>query len=188
MSRPVVEDGLRLHVHRAALAGKRHAAPFHWFWSNKATGEQIASINIAITFDSPSSGTMALTFRCNGAPMDQRFRLEAEPCRFGGVRWRAVCPATGARADKLYVLGDAGFQARRRYRRIAYRTQRASDAFDRMVMRRNRILFHKLKGDDPSFVPKPKWMRWKTYDRLQAQLMEAEAQLDDHLAGLMILA
>jgi hypothetical protein len=45
--------------------------------------------------------------------------------------------------------------------------------------------FTKLKGNVPEFVPKPKWMRWKTYHRWKAQLDWAEAKCDQHLAGLI---
>jgi hypothetical protein len=184
MAWPVVEDGLRLDVHRVVSAAMRHRAPFSWSWTDNY-GERAADIRIAVTFGSADDGTMALAYRCNGKLFDQRFRLEAQPCRFGGRRWFAICPATHARAAKLYCLGGSGFHARRRYGRVAYRTQRASKAIDRVLMRRDRILVRKLKGDDPSFAPKPKWMRWKTYDRLTAQLWRAEEQLDAHLAVLV---
>lgn len=184
MSWPVVDDGLRLDVHRVALAGRRYGAPFVWQWKN-ADGERTSWINAAVTFDSPSAGTLALSYRCNGVPFDQRFQLEGEPCRFGGVRWFAICPATGRRAAKLYSLGGAGFHSRHRYGRVAYRTQRAPSAIDRTLMRRDRILTRDLKSDDPAYAPKPKWMRWKTYDRLTAQLWQAEEALDSHLAYLI---
>jgi hypothetical protein len=184
MAWPVVEDGLRFDVHRAALAGRRYGGGWlRWAWSRD--GEAFANISAAVTFESPSSGTLALRYRCNGKPFDQRFRLIGEPCRFGGYRWRAVCPVTGARAAKLYSLGGAGFHVRRRYGRVAYRSQRAATPMDRVLMRRDRILTGKLKSDDPDFVPKPKWMRWKTYDRLTAQLWQAEELLDAHTAVLV---
>lgn len=183
MAWPIVDDGLRLDVHRVVLAGKSYCGPFRWSWSRN--GEPAGWINVSVTFGDPSSGTLALSYRCNGVPFDQRYRLEAEPCRFGGERWFAICPATGARAAKLYSLGGAGFHARRRYHRVAYRSQRAPAAIDRTLARRNRILFQKLKGQDPDWVPKPKWMRWKTYLHWKAQLNQAESRMNTHLAVLI---
>jgi hypothetical protein len=183
MAWPVVDDGLRLDVHRVVQAAKGYRGPFRWSWSRD--GEPAGWISVSVTFDCASSGTLALSYRCNGVPFDQRYRLEAEPCRFGGERWFAVCPATGTRAAKLYSLGGAGFHARCRYRGVAYRSQLAPSAIDRTFARRNRILFRKLKGDDPSWVPKPKWMRWKTYDRWKSQLDEAESRINSHLMKLI---
>lgn len=183
MTRPVVDDGLRLDVHRVVVAAIGHRVPVRWSW--RRDGVPIAHIVVAVTMHGSARGTLALTYRCNGVPFNQHFPLQAEPCRFGGQRWFARCPVTGRRAAKLYSLGGAGFHARARYGCVAYRTQRAPTAFDRVLMRRDRILFQRLNGDDPDFVPKPKWMRWKTYDRLMAQLSAAEAQLDEHLAGLL---
>lgn len=183
MSWPVVDDGLRLDVHKAVLASKHRHGWFRWSWSRG--DEPVGWISLAVTLHGDQAGTLALRYQCNGEPFDQRFRLEAEPCRFGGRRWFAICPATGARAGKLYSLGGAGFHARRRYRRVAYRTQRAPKAIDRVMMRRDRILTRKLKSDDPDFVPKPKWMRHKTYERLLSQLWEAQEQIDVHCAVLI---
>jgi hypothetical protein len=183
MAWPVVDDGLRLDVHRAVLAGKGYGtgAWFRWTWSRE--GDPVGHINIAVTLQSEAGGTLHLSYRCNDQPFDQRFPLIGEPCRFGGYRWRAICPVTGARAAKLYSLGGAGFHARRRYGRVAYRTQRATKPIDRVMLRRDRILFRKLKGDDPGYVPRPKWMRRKTYERWHAKLDQAEEQLDAYLAG-----
>lgn len=183
MAWPVVDDGLRLDVHRVVLAGKGHRGPFRWSWSRD--GESAGWITVSVSIDDASSGTLALSYRCNGVPFDQRFRLESEPCRFGGERWVAICPVTGTRAAKLYSLGGAGFHARLRYRRVAYRSQRAPSAIDRTLSRRNRILFRKLKANDPGWIPKPKWMRWKTYHHWKAKLDRTENQLDAHLAGMV---
>ena len=184
MAWPVVDDGLRLDVHRVACAAKGyHGRIFRWTWqSNDAP---VGWINISVAFHGERSGTLNLKYRSNDVPFDQRFELDAEPCRFGGVRWFAICPVTRSRAAKLYSLGGAGFHARARYTRVAYRTQRAPKPADGAILRRDRILFRKLKGDDPGFVEKPKWMRWKTYDRLMMQLELAESELDAHLMGMI---
>jgi hypothetical protein len=183
MAWPVVEDGLRLDVHRVLMEGRRRAESFAWRWS--WDGERVADISISVTLDGAASGILRLMYRCNEQPFDQRFELRGEPCRFGGLRWFAICPATGHRASKLYSLGGAGFHTRKRYRGVAYRTQRAPKPIDRVLMRRDRILVRKLKGKDPDWVPKPKWMRWKTYNRWLSQLNQAEARLDGHIDGIL---
>ncbi len=184
MSWPVVDDGLRLDVHRVVVASKRRRGAFVWQWMN-GDGEAVGWITVNVILESPLSGTLALNYRCNDVPFDHRFHLEAEPCRFGGLRWFAICPATGKRAAKLYSLGGAGFHSRHRYGRVAYRTQRAARAIDCTLMRRDRILTRDLKSTDPDYVPKPKWMRWKTYERLLMELWQAEEAVDGHLARLV---
>jgi hypothetical protein len=183
MAWPVVEDGLRLDVHRVVQAGKKRHVPFQWQWT--CDGRVTASITITVIFEGATYGTLALRYICNGKPFDQTFHLEADACRFGGLRWFVICPVTRRRASKLYSLGGAGFHERYRYVRVAYRTQRAPKSIDRVLMRRDRILVRKLKSDDPCFAPKPKWMRWKTYERWRAMLDKAEMQCDDHLATLI---
>jgi len=34
-------------------------------------------------------------------------------------------------------------------------------------------------------IPKPKWMRWQTYDRLLKQIESAEQTIDGHLAAFL---
>jgi hypothetical protein len=184
MVRMLVEDGLKFDVHRAVRAGRERGAPFRWQWTD-SDGNAVGYIVVAVDLDGAGSGTPALSYRCNRVPFDQRFRLHANPCPFGGFRWFAICPATGQRAAQLYLLNGEGFHARARYGRVSYRTQRAASAIDRVRMRRDRILLQHLKADDPDFVPKPKWMRWKTYNTLMARLADAEGQLDAHMRILL---
>jgi hypothetical protein len=186
MAWPVVEDGLRLGVHKVVTAGKDYSTPFRWQWT--CDGIVTSWISVTVRCHSTTTGLLTLQYTCNGKSFDHSFQLQAEACRFGGYRWFAICPRTGRKASKLYALGGAGFNARKAYQRVAYRTQRASKSADMTLLRRDRILTGKLKGIDPEFVPKPKWMRWKTYHRWKAQLDQAARACNNHLQHLIARA
>lgn len=183
MTWPLVEDGLRLPVHRTVIAGLGGVGWLGWRWTRH--GALAGEIQCRVILDAPRAGRLELSYRCDGRPFAQAFALEAEPCRFGGLRWFAICPRRRRRVSKLYCIGGAGFHSRHAYGRLAYAAQRTAQGWSRALHRRDRILFAKLKADDPDDAPKPKWMRWRTYDRLVAQLEAAEAECDRQLAGLI---
>ena len=84
-------------------------------------------------------------------------------------RFWFVCPRDGRRCSVLYLLpGWTEFASLPR--RVSYRTQRLTPR-DRLLERSQRI--NMALGGSGSifdgFPPKPKWMRWRTYDRKRAQ-------------------
>jgi hypothetical protein len=102
---------------------------------------------------------------------------QSEP-RFGGWRWWWVCPATGRRVLKLYLpLGGSRFLSRQAYR-LGYASQRESRR--ERLMRRARKLHRALGGDGLALghtaPPKPKGMRWRTYERKIAAWRAADKQ------------
>jgi hypothetical protein len=106
-------------------------------------------------------------------------------CRFGGERPWFVCDVSangeycGRRAAKLYGAGRL-FACRRCYR-LGYRIQRG-DRMDRAHLRLARLhrkLGAEYERPDLPPPPKPKWMRWKTYSRISAQIEAGEERLDD---------
>jgi hypothetical protein len=86
---------------------------------------------------------------------------------YGGRRWWFLCPRTGRKVTKLFLPnGGWHFWSRQAYG-LGYACQR-DDRFGRL-QRRAAMLNRTLGGEgwatwsDPP--PKPKWMRWRTYDR-----------------------
>jgi len=102
-----------------------------------------------------------LDYRLDGCPMRQRIKLEALPCRFGGVRWLAIFSNTGRRVAYLYI-GGSGAYSRQAYG-FNFDSQRECP-LDRSLRRRQKTLA-KLKTDDPWFLPRPKGMHARTYER-----------------------
>ena len=162
--RAIIEDGLMLHVHRmgrlvGAGVGSTHAGV--WRWS--INGETCATIGYRVKIDADNSARLILDFRVNGEPINQTIWLERRPCRFGGGRWFARCPHTGRTAANLYLpSGGHRFFSRHAYR-MGYRSQ-CECPFGRATTRRHRLAA-RLNLGDANFPIKPRWMRWKTFDR-----------------------
>lgn len=109
-----------------------------------------------------------------------RVHLTQTRTRFGGQRWWWLCPRTGRRVFKLYLpLGGWQFWSRHAYC-LGYACQRESRS-DRL-MRRARKLHRALGGDGEALgqeaPPKPKGMRWRTYERKVAAWVAAEDRAD----------
>ncbi len=93
-------------------------------------------------------------------------RLAYTPCHLGGDRAWFLCPAAGCGRRVAVLFGGVVFACRHCYR-IAYPSTR-EDAWDR-VTRRADVIRARL-GWTPGILngmgPKPKWMRWRTFERL----------------------
>jgi hypothetical protein len=87
------------------------------------------------------------------------------------MRWWFECPRTGKHAVKLFLpLGGHRFWSRSAYG-LGYASQRE----DRMgrAQRQATKIYRALGGDGhwmDGAPPKPKWMRWHTYERLADKL------------------
>ena len=96
-----------------------------------------------------------------------RIQLARTVPTYGGCRWWFLCPRTGRRTTKLFLPnGGWHFWSRQAYR-LGYACQREG-RFDRL-QRRAANLNRQLGGDGwgswDSPPMKPKWMRWRTYER-----------------------
>jgi hypothetical protein len=93
-------------------------------------------------------------------------RVVYTPCHFGGDRAWFLCPAAGCTRRVAVLFGGGVFACRHCYR-IAYPSTR-EDAWDR-VTRRADVIRARL-GWTPGILngmgPKPKWMRWRTFESL----------------------
>jgi hypothetical protein len=110
------------------------------------------------------------------------------PCRFGGLRWWWRCPETDGRCAKLFLPnGGRRFLSRGAYG-LVYSSQ-SEDAIMRAHRRAARV--HGRLGSDERLAcapapPRPRGMRRVTYERLVAQLDEAETALDKaHMDGAL---
>ncbi len=112
-------------------------------------------------------------------PQRYRVRLLSTPQHLGGSRWWFECPRTGRRCVKLYLpRGGHRFWSRAAYS-LGYACQRA----DRMYQAQRQALkvYRALRGDGnwrDGAPPKPKTMRWRTYERLANKLDHYNARFD----------
>jgi hypothetical protein len=117
----------------------------------------------------------------------QQITLVSRPRHFGGHQWFFVCPATGRLATVLWMPpGASKFCSRHAWgRQVAYASQfmdRDSRAHYAQSKINSRLC--SIGQFDPEkwkFPPKPKGMRWKTYNRLEQKFDYYEGTLNDSL-------
>jgi hypothetical protein len=113
--------------------------------------------------------------------IDDKILLATSRPKFGGLRWWFVCPRLNRRVRNLYLpLGGRHFWSRRAYR-LAYASQRGT-AVDRAHLGQARIKARLIGDRDPGewdLPPKPKWMRWRTYQRYVDKYDHYEGVLDE---------
>lgn len=187
--RPTVEGSLTLDLSK--LMRDRALRPGHsdagtLSWHNVATGERTSSIRYAAALGS-QSGALRLVYTSTSnwsresRNLDYSVELVTTPQPFGGVRWWFLCPRTGAHVTKLHLPPGAWTFASRSAYRLGYRSQRETPrdrALSRAFKLRRRLGATGAIGD---YVPKPKWMRWRTYDREMLRIAEAEFVVDGHM-------
>lgn len=191
---PTVESSLTLDIdklRRDALIvpGIYRRVALTWSWTG--TGERIADINMVVD-TGDDAGVMHLQFVSRNhatgerSETDQPIRLTTIEQPFGGRRWYAICPYSGARCSKLHLPpGATKFAARGAWRRLGYRVQREAP-YDRALRRAFKI--RRRLGDDGGIgdpVIKPRWMRWNTFDRHRAELHRVEARVEGQLAAFL---
>jgi hypothetical protein len=187
--RACLQSGLSLNLNRLARRGfiqlgacSRRTIS----WSDNYTREQIASG--LITAD--MSGQHGW-FRIQIGQLDQWIMLVSRPCHFGGRQWYFICPYTNRRASVLWKPpGAHAFACRQKWgRQVAYSSQfrdrvnRAHDGKARITSRLCSIGGFNL--DEWDLPPKPKWMRWRTYNRAVAKFARYEAILDEGIFALL---
>jgi hypothetical protein len=105
------------------------------------------------------------------------------PGRAIGTVWYFICGETGRRASVLYrPAGEQRFASHAHWikeRKALYRTQ-GCGAYNRAHQGSNKIT-SRLEIADDYTIRKPKWMRWRTYDRLLARRARYERFLDSKL-------
>jgi hypothetical protein len=193
--RPHIESATCLDVRRMLKLGSlvpNRETYGSWQWKN-GDGEKVASVNYHATL-TETVGLLVLdyTYRDRNTgerqPVTCRIPLEAVPCHYGGHRWYARCPSTGRRTVKLYKWnGIAPFCHRDAIRpKPTYASQRTSGASK--IIDQRWALRRKM-GDDFSDLfgePfKPKWMRWRTFERYAARDAALAAREWSHFARVL---
>jgi hypothetical protein len=166
--RVCLQDGLKLDLNRLAHRGfiRRGArsSPIGIRWISTYWDEEIASGTIAADMSDPQEGWLRLQ-----GDFNERFTLVARPGHFGGRQWYFMCPAMNRPVSVLWrPPGALRFRSRQAWgRQVAYHSQ-FSDSDNRAHLGKARIkarLIADLDPDEWDLPPKPKWMRWSTYNR-----------------------
>jgi hypothetical protein len=135
-------------------------------------------------------GTDEGWLRINLGSLDQRLVLGARKRHFGGRQWFFICPYTNRRAMVLWrPPGARTFASRQRWgRQVAYVSQfldRDNRAHRGQAKIRSRLCsIGRLDPDEWDFPPKPKWMRWRTYNRAEEKFDRYDSILDEGVVEL----
>jgi hypothetical protein len=188
--RVCLQDGLKLDLNRLIRLGSvrpgARSGPYLIQWTNNYTGEVVGSGEIKADLCDRDEGW----FRFEADSLDQRIILVARPRHFGGAQWYFVCPVMNRPASVLWMPPGADrFCSRRTWGRrvVAYRSQFLG-ADDRAHAGQAKIkarLIGDYDPDDWDVPPKPKWMRWRTYNRFVERYDAYEDILDRGTVALM---
>jgi hypothetical protein len=179
--RVCLQDGLKLDLNRLRRSGLVRPGlrwgPSYIQRTYSYTGEIIASGSISADM----SGTWEGWLRIQLGRLDQCIMVP-RPRRFGGYQWYFVCPVMNRRASVLWKPPGADrFCSRQTWRRgVAYASQfeTPTDLAWRGKAKIKARLIGNLDPDEWDLPPKPKWMRWRTYDRYVRKFDGYEDQLD----------
>lgn len=142
-------------------------------------GEKIASIGYSVLAD-----RVMLDYRVNGKPVKETVWLNKTPCNYGGSRIWFQCPHCGKRSGVLYLAGE--LFVCRKCSGLHYASQ-SENEYDRAA-RAARKVRKRLDGDEYLELPivrKPKWMHWKTFDRLRQKDEALTDKVNEELFRLM---
>ena len=119
--------------------------------------------------------------------LDQRLELIAQPRYFGGLQWYLRCPVTGRKCSVVWLPpGAKRFYSRQAWgKQVAYSTQ-FEPPFNRAITAREKVKSRLIGDLNPrgwELPPKPKWMRWRTYDRLLEKYCLQQGKIDHIMAG-----
>ena len=182
--RATTENGLTLSLSELMPFRPGFVSSGSLVWRNIRAGERIGSIGYEAHLRQESGRVrlMYTTTRWDGERRESDYwvQLETTPQPFGGRRWWFICPRTGRRATKLYLPNGAFTFASRQAYRLAYPCQRETACC--RALRRAFRLRGKLgaEGGIGDYVEKPKWMRWRTYNRMLEKISAAEEVVDAH--------
>jgi hypothetical protein len=160
-----------------------------WFATNdpeEITGEA----GVTIDLRDLAAPTFTISYVAGGVPLEIHGRLLTTRPQLGGVRYWFGCPRCGMRRRVLYAYPARGRErfACRRCHGLRYYSHREGAA-DRSL-RRARTLYRRIGGHpDQAWYEKPKWMRWKTFDRILEEAHAAATRADVlHFYGLSMPA
>jgi hypothetical protein len=165
--RACLQDGLKLDLNQLARKGfitfGTNIGPRKIKWCN-SQGEIASGVITAAMTDASRAWFLIAISGCV-----QQITLVSRPRHFGGSQFFFLCPATGGLATILWrPPGASKFCSRQAWgRQVAYRSQ-FQDAATRAQFGKERIKARLIGDLDPEkwdLPPKPKWMRWKTYNR-----------------------
>ena len=178
--RACLQDGLKLDLNKLARAGLLQPdarASCTYTWTNSYTGERTASALITAQLQTVRAGW----FRIEMGELDQWIDLVSQPRHFGGRQWYFKSPITHRCSVLWMPPGAPRFCGRHELgRHMAYASQ-FDTPIDRAHRGKAKIKARLIGTCDPDewvLLPKPKWMRWGTYSKLEQKFDAYEGALN----------
>lgn len=167
-AKSTTDDYRTLDVRRWAREGMLR--PGYWGgWRWMRDGETVASIQMRAE---PDRVILMYRHRSGGREWkDEEYPVDIvrTPCHLGGLRAWFICPAVGCGCRVAILYGGSIFACRHCYQ-LAYASSR-EDAGGRATRRADRL--RARLGWEAGILNgngcKPKWMRWRTFERLAAE-------------------
>jgi hypothetical protein len=175
----VIEQRLRLDVRMFRRNGwlvAGRAGTLRW----SQHGEEVASARFTTHDDAVVLDYATKDEDGQAVPVRIAVPIRRFPCRFGGHRHYWKCPRCVRWCEVLAAGWGGRSWACRQCLRLRYACQGLAPS-DRLQARAHKI-FGRLRGD-ADFPLKPRWMRWRTLNRLVAQAQEFDARADRLFAG-----
>ena len=187
--RVCLQQGLKLDLNRLVRQGLvnpgAQTGPFVIRWTNTYWQEEIATGWISADMQGPVEGWLRIQI----GELDQTIILVASLRHYGGRQWYFMCPVMNRRTSVLWMPPGAGrFTSRQAWPgQVAYSSQFMT-ADERAHHGKAKIksrLIGSLDPDEWELPPKPKWMRWRTYNRYVKRFDAYEAILDEGVLELV---
>ena len=188
--RVCLESGLKLDLNKLrrqglVSPGAKRGAVIRWTYTY--TAEEIAKGAITSNMEGTYEGWLRIQLE----DLDQTIILVAKPRHFGGYQWYFVCPAMNRYVSVLWMPpGAERFCSRQAWgKQVAYASQFAGPD-NRAHIGQAKIKSRLNADPDPdnwNLPPKPKWMRWRTYNRYVGKFDAYEDILSQNIAELMAL-
>ena len=165
-SKPTVEDFLCISIFRLHHEGVLCAGwSGDWIWQNSGANDEVARIGCCSNGHSLCLNYKARHRGEEWEHIEETVLLSKTRPHFGGERFWFICPGCNKRCAKLF--GGVYFRCRECHG-VGYQSQ-LSDGKNRALAKvfKRRKQLGGFGGMEEPFPPKPKWMRWATYERLR---------------------
>lgn len=187
--RVCLESSLKLDLHELMRKGCIVPGAYSKFslrWTDNYWDEDITSAEFTAHMAHQHEGRLDV----NMDDRQQTIFLVPRARRFGGHQWYFVCPAMNRCCSVLWMPpGATHFCSREAWgsRRVAYASQflDPDNRAHRGKAKIKRRLIADLDPEEWDLPPKPKWMRWGTYNRYEERFDRYEAILEDDIGALM---
>lgn len=164
VAKPLVSSFVKFDAHKIIKMNKNNF-PFSLVFSNDKI--KISKINIT----KENIEVFPVKYE------SYKLKIESTACYFGGERYWVNCPNCKKRMKILYIV--EGFILCRNCLNAAYYSQRI-DSSDRCLHMRGKFE-DKLKKRGGDGYNKPHYMHKKTYQRLNAKIIEYEFKAEEHI-------